>query len=404
MSMPLINLGNFAAAEGASFAVAGARPAGDGSGDFNKLFLNHIDTALSSESGDLSLDLEAALRAVLAGSSAEVGADPAGGKQRAPLPLGGNRLPPDLVETPDGTTAEITLAALLSGDLARSAMPNPALDPEMNPASGGGLDEGVKRRELGALAGLVVEHRGGAGQARGDSADTLLAEQGVRAETRLRLDAAGGQGDFARPDSRPGQGGEEAARLLMARGDEQPTGARVESNTSNLHPQAASPMALTPANPSGQTSAGMPQLDIQTTVHNPNWGRAMGERIVWLVGQSKQGAEIRLNPPELGPLEVRVAVNQDQQASLVFNTQHSSVRDAIESALPRLREMLADQGLNLVDVDVRQDSGGEHLAAGQHGESGDDQRRASGRDHEAEAGEADLSRVLTSDGLLDTYA
>lgn len=390
MSMPLYNLAGFAAAEGAPLGAAGVPATGDGSGEFNKLFLNHIDTALSSESGDLSLDLEAALRAVLSGSSGEL---PVDGRREVRLDSGGNSLPLELDDAP--------LAEFEADD---GQSPLAILARLRIQTEGDEIPEAV---ELAPIQGLVAENRGVTGLARDESVDKLLVDQGMRAATRLRLDAAGTQADFAQSgsdaDANAEPGDEQASKLMAARANEHVQGARSESGSFNANLQTASPMALTTANPASQTTAGIPQLNIETPVQNPNWGRAMGDRIVWLVGQNQRGAEIRLNPPELGPLEVRVAVNQDQQTSLVFNTQNSSVRDAIEAALPRLREMLEEQGLDLADVDVRQDSEDGQLAAGQHGNdgTGDGQAYAEGEGGQAES---ETLSVLTSDGLLDTYA
>ncbi|MFT5084014.1 MAG: flagellar hook-length control protein FliK [Lentisphaeria bacterium] len=62
-------------------------------------------------------------------------------------------------------------------------------------------------------------------------------------------------------------------------------------------------------------------------------------------------ADIQLDPPELGPMQVKVSVNQDQ-ASVTFVSANAQVRDALEQTVSRLREMLNEQGLNLVNVDV----------------------------------------------------
>jgi flagellar hook-length control protein FliK len=73
----------------------------------------------------------------------------------------------------------------------------------------------------------------------------------------------------------------------------------------------------------------------------------------WLVGQNIGTAQIRLNPAELGPVELRVNVSGDQ-VSVAFNSQFGVVREAIEAALPKLREMLESQGLNLAEADINQ--------------------------------------------------
>jgi flagellar hook-length control protein FliK len=96
--------------------------------------------------------------------------------------------------------------------------------------------------------------------------------------------------------------------------------------------------------------AGAP-LEVDVPVGSRGWERALGERVVWLVGQQIQAAEIKLNPPHLGPVEVRLTLS-GSEASLSFGTPHAPVREAIEHALPRLREQLAEQNLVLVNVDV----------------------------------------------------
>ncbi|MCU0972324.1 MAG: flagellar hook-length control protein FliK [Gammaproteobacteria bacterium] len=92
-------------------------------------------------------------------------------------------------------------------------------------------------------------------------------------------------------------------------------------------------------------------LDIDAPIGGRAWDRALGERVLWLVGQQIQAAEIKLNPPHLGPVEVRLTLS-GSEASLSFGTPHAPVREAIEQALPRLREQLAEQNLVLVNVDV----------------------------------------------------
>jgi hypothetical protein len=88
---------------------------------------------------------------------------------------------------------------------------------------------------------------------------------------------------------------------------------------------------------------------------NAAWGQAISERVLLMTAGSLQLAEIRLDPPELGTLHVRLQLNQDQ-ASLSFTSPHAQVRDALEQQMPRLRDMLAEQGLNLESSSVADDS------------------------------------------------
>ncbi|EGW55553.1 flagellar hook-length control protein-like protein [endosymbiont of Tevnia jerichonana (vent Tica)] len=94
-------------------------------------------------------------------------------------------------------------------------------------------------------------------------------------------------------------------------------------------------------------------LRLDMPVGQPEWNQSLGDRLQWMIGRNIQQAEVRLSPPHLGPLEIRVSLHNDQ-ASVSFVAQHAATRDAIEAALPRLREMLGEANINLADVDVGQ--------------------------------------------------
>ncbi|TAM46769.1 MAG: hypothetical protein EPN55_04725 [Gammaproteobacteria bacterium] len=114
-----------------------------------------------------------------------------------------------------------------------------------------------------------------------------------------------------------------------------------------------------------QLTAGAPDVVSRTPAptpvpvppDHPQWGQAFGERVVWLVNQHTTSAQLSLNPPDLGRLDVQINLEQDR-ARLLFATPHESVREAIEAAVPRLREMLADAGVQLLDVGIERHAGG----------------------------------------------
>ncbi len=89
----------------------------------------------------------------------------------------------------------------------------------------------------------------------------------------------------------------------------------------------------------------------------------MSERVMWAANQQVQSATIQLDPPELGSLQVKLHIFQDQ-VSVTFTSPHANVRDAVEQSMPRLREMMAEQGLNL----------GESLVNDQSSDQGRQQR------------------------------
>lgn len=98
-----------------------------------------------------------------------------------------------------------------------------------------------------------------------------------------------------------------------------------------------------------------PMLSLETPMSHSRWGQDFNQRVQWVVKQSMSGAQIRLNPQHMGPVEVRVQVNNDQ-TTISFTAQHGATREAIDAALPRLRDMLSQQDVNVVDVNVSQHS------------------------------------------------
>ncbi len=147
----------------------------------------------------------------------------------------------------------------------------------------------------------------------------------------------------------------------------------------------------------------LPALPVAPRVGSAEWGGAVGEKVVWMVNQSHQVAELHLNPPNLGPLEVRLTISNDQ-ASALFVSHHSAVREAIETALPRLREMLADNGIMLGNVTVGSESFSQQQAADQ--KNGQQGNRGGPGAESAMALMAVPERPggLARDGMVDIFA
>jgi len=195
--------------------------------------------------------------------------------------------------------------------------------------------------------------------------------------------------------------------LLMAAFRRQRTeGANRIAGDSHARPDllpAGAATVATVAVGNAASSSALPTTSVQTPLGQANWDQAVGERIQWMVGQKMQGAQVKLNPANLGPMEVRIQVQNDQ-ASVQFTAHHAVVREALEAALPRLRDMFESSGVELVDVDVSGHSFAEQKAAGEEG----DQNVWGGG-----AGDADIApeMVLESEvaslehaGRLDLFA
>lgn len=131
------------------------------------------------------------------------------------------------------------------------------------------------------------------------------------------------------------------------------TGAQATTASNNsVTPQGL--QALVPQD-AANTRPALPTATVETPLRQPGWDQALSEKVLWVANQKFQGAEIKLSPAHLGPIEVRVQLNNDQ-AQISFTAQHAPAREALEAALPRLREMFTANGYNLVDVNVSQHS------------------------------------------------
>ena len=150
------------------------------------------------------------------------------------------------------------------------------------------------------------------------------------------------------------------------------------------------------ANESGQTNtlqALQRPLDLQQTEAS----QKLQERINIMMSRNIQRADIRLDPPELGSVQIRVNMS-GEQASVQFQVQSAQAKDAIETAMPRLREMLEQQGIDLADTQVgEQSKEGERTAGGQGGSAEESEDWAV----EGEIA-LDEGRVL-ADGQVDFY-
>ncbi len=94
---------------------------------------------------------------------------------------------------------------------------------------------------------------------------------------------------------------------------------------------------------------------LQTPAGQPGWDVEVGNRLRWMVGQNNSGLELRLNPPELGSIEVKLAT-EGERTNVTFFAANPAAREALELALPRLREMFADSGMQLANADVSDQS------------------------------------------------
>ena len=263
-----------------------------------------------------------------------------------------------------------------------------------NPAIDTATDTGapVQRTSTGAPAtvdaGTVVRGSGRHGAGPGSTASAGHDRHGPG---RAAADAAGTALPQALRDAQSANAGnaspaETSARLLtdnavMSLAPRQQTDGQQGSTFARLTDQGAVPPAsfaalLRSAGESGETrneALNRPQsFPITVPFDDPRFGGALSERVQWLVKEGIQSAELTLHPQDMGPIRIEMSID-GTATSIDFAATQADTRAAIEQALPRLRDLLADQGLQLGGTQIgadtsRQDNPG-HRARPSGGET-----------------------------------
>ena len=143
-----------------------------------------------------------------------------------------------------------------------------------------------------------------------------------------------------------------------------------------------------------------PGNGLMPQVGSNGWDQSLGQRMVWMVAGAEQSASLTLNPPDLGPMQVVLHVTNGHADASFFSAQ-PEVRQALEAALPKLREMLGEAGVTLGQTNVSAGQPQQQDAA--------NQQRSAPR--QTTAGPADTgtvtalpARFSSGDGLVDTFA
>ncbi|MEH6447921.1 MAG: flagellar hook-length control protein FliK [Oleispira sp.] len=133
------------------------------------------------------------------------------------------------------------------------------------------------------------------------------------------------------------------------------------------------------------------------------WGNALTERITMNAAQDIKQVTIHLDPPELGSLELKLKINDDQQTQVTVQVQNPQVKEALESSAHRLRDMLASEGLELSEFDVQTDAGrGEQSAQDSNGHGQGKSQDSDASENPAEEISVEIAQPKNNN-LLDTF-
>jgi len=150
-------------------------------------------------------------------------------------------------------------------------------------------------------------------------------------------------------------------------------------------------------------------FDKAVNIHKSDGQQQLSEKIRWMVNARNTMAEIRLDPPELGSMQVRVNVAGDA-ASVSFVVQSQQAKDALADAMPKLSDMLSEQGIELGDAQVRKDNSsgqenGQQLAGNSHqGQGAGDRGENDGVDDTDGMRVIEQSISRADKGGIDFYA
>lgn len=153
-------------------------------------------------------------------------------------------------------------------------------------------------------------------------------------------------------------------------------------------------------------AAGGPAVPVP--LNSPQWPTEFGRQFL-SIAQAANGngqiAELRLDPPELGPLRITINLN-DNVAHAIISSPHASVRQTVENALPQLQQMLEQAGISLGQANVSDQQTGNAFAQGGNGSTrqpgGSGSGEGSGESLAADAGPA--TRNVDPNQLVDTFA
>jgi len=162
--------------------------------------------------------------------------------------------------------------------------------------------------------------------------------------------------------------------------------------------------AMTNATPVQTAQAPATTHTVNTPVGNQGWADEVGQRVLWTAKSDSSRADLILTPPQLGRIEVSIHMNGDQ-ANASFMVANPVAREALQDAMPKLRELMSQAGVQLGQADVSAGQSGQNNAQGESGRRGGGSGMRGGligMDGLSGAGTSQWTRQGT--GLVDTFA
>jgi flagellar hook-length control protein FliK len=273
-------------------------------------------------------------------------------------------------------------------------------------ATDGGADAGAQALaaplESGAMlpAGLAGQLAQGAAQALGEQP---AGDSAAPAAVRPRAEAAPGAAAAAAATAQP-EVEADVAKFASLLAQERAEPAALKDTAAAVSPLSA-PVQQASLN-IAQAAAGVASDRIAARVGTPAWDNQVSQKIVWMVAGQEQSATLTLNPPDMGPMQVVLSVTNDQ-ATVTFSANQLEVRQALENAMPKLREMMSESGIALGNATVDAGTPDQRQAQGDPSGRAGAGGRAGANGAPVDVAEHQPGRPMRSGGLpgmVDTFA
>ncbi len=149
---------------------------------------------------------------------------------------------------------------------------------------------------------------------------------------------------------------------------------------------------------SSSDAAPVPTVSVHADVDSADFPQGVADKVSLAVDNGWSSAKLSVNPPQLGPIELQIAV-QGGHAQIAMSTHSAVTREALESSAPKLRDLLSSQGFTQVSVDISQRSFHERSAP-----ELPYSRASSGARETAPVASSSVQLSRAPLGMLDTYA
>lgn len=349
--------------------------------------------------------IDASSKTAKAEGNGEVKATPSMPGANAGAAKTGTAINSDAASTINDDAAEVASQMAVGKDGVRAAkaeVTNPAAEKARQVLAS--LQQGSAKTDTAQAAPVAQVASAGKAQAKGDKADKADDDKATKGEHKgdkdSNLASLLGTDKPAKTDAPVTASAQDNSRINPMQHQVQQT---PDAQVQSLHKTDASAPQQTVANNSAAAVPRDAQVsDRVTLVPQQRFAEALTEKVGVMLSKNLKEAHIQLDPPELGSLMIRVQVHH-QDAQVQFQASHPQTREWLQDAMPRLKDMMADQGFNLADGQVR-DQG----TNGGESRQGQGQGGGNGGFWQGDEGEIDESLpyryALTPDGLVDAYA